>query len=128
MTSEGTFWLVGGNQSGIKSAGKRLTKYFDTSSKTDSARHCVLFTASQAKDTGPFSIEDYREKWMLGSPPDELKFVSLPGVFAHGRLDRGTELLLQVVADLKNSQRPSGQVLDFGCGIGVIGLTVAVFS
>jgi 16S rRNA (guanine1207-N2)-methyltransferase len=61
---------------------------------------------------------------LLGSPPEELRMVSLPGAFAHGRLDAGTELLLQVMAGLKGNNRPSGSVLDFACGIGVIGMSL----
>ena len=45
--------------------------------------------------------------------------VSLPGVFSHGRLDRGSALLLKHLDGL-----PSGHVLDFGCGAGVLGATV----
>ncbi len=45
-----------------------------------------------------------------------LEVVSLPGVFSHGRLDRGTELLLEHLDKL-----PSGHLLDFGCGAGVLG-------
>jgi 16S rRNA (guanine1207-N2)-methyltransferase len=45
--------------------------------------------------------------------------VSLPGVFSHGRLDRGTELLLEHLDKL-----PSGHLLDFGCGAGVLGAAV----
>ncbi|MBS7676150.1 methyltransferase, partial [Vibrio cholerae] len=48
-----------------------------------------------------------------------LKVVSLPGVFSHGRLDRGTELLLEHLDKL-----PSGNLLDFGCGAGVLGAAV----
>ncbi|MFP3560842.1 methyltransferase, partial [Paraburkholderia sp. SIMBA_049] len=37
----------------------------------------------------------------------------------HGRLDRGTALLLRHLDGL-----PCGHVLDFGCGAGVLGATV----
>ena len=46
--------------------------------------------------------------------------ISLPGTFAHGSLDKGSELLLDTAAELK----PSGRVLDFACGNGVIGLSL----
>src|SRR5690606_18204762 len=41
---------------------------------------------------------------------------SLPGVFSHGRLDRGSALLLEQLDGL-----PAGRLLDFGCGAGIIG-------
>ena len=42
---------------------------------------------------------------------------SLPGVFSHGRLDAGTRLLLETLA----KEKVQGEVLDFGCGAGIIG-------
>ena len=45
-----------------------------------------------------------------------IQVCSVPGVFSHGRLDLGTQLLLECLADL-----PAGHYLDFGCGAGVVG-------
>jgi 16S rRNA (guanine1207-N2)-methyltransferase len=43
------------------------------------------------------------------------------GVFSHGRLDTGTNLLLRTAPALP----PSGHLLDLGCGAGPIALTMA---
>lgn len=43
------------------------------------------------------------------------------GVFSHGRLDTGTELLLRTAP----TPAPSGDLLDLGCGAGAIALTLA---
>ena len=43
------------------------------------------------------------------------------GVFSHGRLDTGTNLLLRTVAP----PPPRGELLDLGCGAGAIALTMA---
>lgn len=49
-----------------------------------------------------------------------LQLCSLPGVFAHDRLDAGTQLLIETIA------APQGlRVLDLGCGCGVIGALAA---
>ncbi len=129
MPADGELWLVGENRSGIKSAGKRLAQYFGQVEKTDTARHCGLYRASQPQHEPAFELENHQEKWLLGGAGEELKFVSLPGAFAHGRLDKGTELLLaylreQAATDGKATHQPAGAVLDFGCGIGVIGLSL----
>ncbi|CAN5286490.1 methyltransferase [soil metagenome] len=53
--------------------------------------------------------------------PGGLDAVSHAGVFAHGRVDHGTRLLLEhlpVVPD-------GAEVVDLGCGDGVVGLTIA---
>ncbi|MCX6844814.1 MAG: methyltransferase [candidate division WOR-3 bacterium] len=49
-----------------------------------------------------------------------LQFVSYPGVFAHGRLDEGTAMLVDALADVEHVD----SALDFGCGSGVIGATI----
>src|SRR5690606_17906167 len=41
-----------------------------------------------------FSPDSYRQEWTLPTALGDLKMVSLPGSFAHGRLDKGTALLL----------------------------------
>ncbi|MDR7568114.1 MAG: methyltransferase, partial [Armatimonadota bacterium] len=42
------------------------------------------------------------------------------GVFSHGAVDRGTRLLLEAL-----EVRPEDEILDVGCGYGVIGLVAA---
>ena len=51
----------------------------------------------------------------------ELRLVSRPGIFCHGRLDDGTRALL-AAADVAGATR----ILDLGCGTGVIGLAAAL--
>lgn len=53
---------------------------------------------------------------------DWLELTSGSGVFAHGRLDVGTGVLLGEVGPPEQATR----VLDLGCGFGVIGLAIAV--
>ena len=115
-------WLAGENNAGIKSAGKVLGKYFGQVTKVDAARHCALFRASDVLSVKPFEIAEYQQKWLLGSPGSELRMVSLPGAFAHGRLDRGTALLLKVISAHPAILKAAESALDFGCGAGVIGL------
>jgi 16S rRNA (guanine1207-N2)-methyltransferase len=126
LPASGRLWLVGENQAGIKSAGKRLETFFRTTRKLDSARHCVVYEARSPAPPESFRLETYLHKWSLDIPPSELRLVSLPGVFAHGRLDRGTEVLLQAISRFTAKSIPAGRVLDFGCGIGVIGLSLLV--
>ncbi len=62
------------------------------------------------------SLESLAQTYELPLAEGPLKVISLPGVFSHGRLDRGSALLLEHLDKL-----PSGHLLDFGCGAGVLG-------
>jgi 16S rRNA (guanine1207-N2)-methyltransferase len=108
-------YLVGEKRGGIEGAAKQL-QAFGKPRKLDSARHCQLWqvTVDNAPQAKP--LESLAERFELELADGPLKIVSLPGVFSHGRLDRGTALLLEHLDGL-----PVGHVLDFGCGAGVIG-------
>ncbi len=115
-------WLVGENRAGIRSAPRLLKQFFQVVEKVDSARHCSLFEARGPLDVVPFDLDDYAFGWSIQHAGQELKLVTLPGVFAHGRLDKGSRDLLSVMEKI----RPGGKILDFGCGGGVIGLSVLI--
>ncbi|MDI9470467.1 MAG: methyltransferase [Bacillota bacterium] len=47
------------------------------------------------------------------------------GVFSHRRLDDGSRLLLEAVtADLRADGQHEGELLDLGCGVGVLGIVL----
>lgn len=52
-----------------------------------------------------------------------LSLLSDRGVFSHGQVDRGTRVLAETM-----QLPPHGEVLDLGCGYGVLGLVVAKLS
>ncbi|TDF84595.1 class I SAM-dependent methyltransferase [Pseudomonas sp. H9] len=111
-------FLVGEKRGGIEGAAKQLHA-FGKPRKLDSARHCQLWqvTVEHAPEAKP--LESLAERFELPLADGPLQIVSLPGVFSHGRLDRGTALLLEHLEHL-----PVGHVLDFGCGAGVLGATI----
>lgn len=117
MPHDARLWLVGENKAGIKSAPRHLEGFFSSVSKLDNARHCGLLEASQAAGDQPFHVDDYENAWPVEYAGKTLEIVSLPGVFAHGRLDSGSRLLLDTLEKLQ----PAGKILDFACGNGVIG-------
>lgn len=121
LADDGVLWLAGENKAGIKSADKVLKKHFAQVTKLDNARHCTLYQAESALHQRKFNPCDYQEKWLLACGGSEIKVASYPGVFAHGRLDGGTALLLDKLPELNFS----GDVMDFGCGAGVIGACIA---
>ena len=116
LTPGGCIWLVGENGEGIKSWRKRLKNSFGVVKNLDNARHCSLLEASgPLSQPGRFQLEDGYSGFNLEVGQQALKLFSLPGVFSHGRVDQGTQVLLDTF-----DHKPSGRVLDFGCGAGVI--------
>lgn len=121
LADDGVLWLAGENKAGIKSADKLLKLHFGQVRKLDNARHCTLYEASSILSQQPFNPLAYRQEWVLDCKHSEIKICSYPGVFAHGRLDAGTDLLLEALAGLSLE----GDVLDFACGAGLIGACIA---
>src|SRR5699024_5852532 len=111
-------WLVGPGQGGIKGALKQLKNYTTDGhvENIDNARHCRLYSIMLAPQK-PATLADFAQQWV----GEGNKHISYPGVFSHGRLDDGTALLLSVLpADFTGQQ-----VLDMGCGAGVLSLALA---
>lgn len=108
-------YLVGEKRGGIERAARQLGE-FGHAHKVDSARHCQLWQIRVENTPLAPRLQELAERFRLDLPGGPLEVVSLPGVFSHGRLDRGSALLLEHLDEL-----PTGRVLDFGCGAGIIG-------
>jgi len=121
LANDGVLWLAGENKAGIKSAHKLLKLYFRQVRKLDNARHCTLYEAGEILENPSFSLAAYRQEWLLNCKKPGITITSYPGVFAHGRLDAGTALLLEVLPALNLD----GEILDFACGAGLIGACIS---
>ncbi|MND84860.1 Ribosomal RNA small subunit methyltransferase C [compost metagenome] len=108
-------YLVGEKRAGIERAARQLAP-FGTPRKLDSARHCQLWKIDVEQAPAAPDLETLAQRYSLDLADGPLQVISLPGVFSHGRLDRGSALLLDTLEKL-----PTGEVLDFGCGAGVLG-------
>ncbi|MBB1485285.1 methyltransferase [Oceanospirillum sediminis] len=130
----GTFWLVGENNGGIKSADKLLMPFTDNVVKHDKAKKSLLLSMQVVVDKVPeFNLADWQQNWLLSDAfaaadtpfsANELELISLPGVFSHGRLDEGTLLLLQHLPKVRPSVGRIPKALDMGCGCGVIAMSL----
>ncbi|MCL1050279.1 methyltransferase [Shewanella abyssi] len=110
----GQLIVVGENKGGVKSLPKLLPDYFDKAFKTDNARHCIVFTSELNRQAPEIKMQDWYSKYPLQTPQGEITICNMVGVFSEKRLDEGSKLLLD------NLPRMRGNVLDFGCGAGVI--------
>ncbi len=118
LSKGGELFIVGENKGGVKSAPKQLPDFYSSASKIDNARHCLLYIA-ELIDTAPdIQIKDWMTEYELSTPQGIVKICNVAGVFSQKQLDKGTELLLENLAEVK------GRVLDFGCGAGVISVAL----
>lgn len=113
-------YLVGEKKGGISRAEKLMQPYGSGAEKLDSARHCQLWRMAVDGRAAPFDLAQWQREIDIELADQTIELVSLPGVFSHGRLDEGSQLLLEEPAPL-----PAGKVLDFGCGAGVLTTALA---
>lgn len=111
----GLIFLVGEKRAGSERAAKQLAAYGRTS-KLDSARRCQLWRCEVEQRPQPPNLPELSQTFTVEVAQQSLEVHTLPGVFSHGRLDLGTQLLLECLDGL-----PHGHYLDFGCGAGVVG-------
>jgi len=116
----GDIFLIGENKGGISAAPRLLQSYSDNIQKLDSARHCSLFYARLNSCITTPAIDELYTNYSIRLSPlqSALQVSALPGVFSAKELDEGTQLLLA------NLPKLDGDILDIGCGAGVIGATL----
>lgn len=122
LNPDGYLCLVGENKGGIKSSGKLLEAVGSKANKIESARHCSVL-ASVVSEPTKFDLNKLLSWFDATVNQKALSLASLPGVFSHGELDAGTQLLLENVKSVKD-----GKVLDFACGNGVIGAYLSALN
>ncbi|HZD03366.1 MAG TPA: methyltransferase, partial [Longimicrobiales bacterium] len=118
---DGRLLVYGANDEGAGSAGRRIGTLFRTVRTVATGGRCRLILARRP-DRAPIRgrLEDWCEPFDPGAGELPGRWASFPGVFAHGRLDGGTALLMERLPDVENGAR----VLDFGCGHGILGAVV----
>ncbi|MDC0662118.1 class I SAM-dependent methyltransferase [Marinobacter sp. SS21] len=117
LAPSGRLVLVGEKREGVASAVKQLQSLADSTAKVDSARHCQVWLAERMVSQAPLTVADWLTWHSVEVAGVSVEVAGLPGIFSDGRLDEGTRLLLQSLAD----EPVAGPVLDFACGAGVIG-------
>lgn len=113
-TSQRQCYAVAANDAGGKSIGKACQASCQQAEKIDSARRCSLWQLDLAPQA------DFN--WLKQAQSfhwQQQAYLTLPGVFSHGKLDVGTQVLLEHLAPPAH-----GKLLDLGCGSGVIGLSL----
>ncbi len=111
--------IIGAIDTGIKSTGKKMRDYCEQIQKTDTARHCQAWSG-YLTERPKTELESLYTSWPIVFAGDNLEISSLPGVFSDGRLDTGSQLLIETLEKNLDDLPKQGNVLDFGCGSGVL--------
>jgi len=106
-------WLVGPKRGGVGSARAALAEC-SVIDGVESGRHSKLVRAASV-DAPSVALDDFLTEWGFELGETEVRVASFPGVFGRGRLDAGTQLLLETVRALKSP------LADVGAGCGAIG-------
>lgn len=116
MPKDSDIFIVGENRTGVKSV-ESLLADFGVIQKIDSARRCGLYHF-QAESRLAFDLSEWWLNYHLSIEDQDIEIKSLPGVFSQKGLDAGSELLLNALVD--HADIIKGNVLDVGCGAGVL--------
>jgi len=122
LTPGGQLFVYGTNDEGIRSTARWIEARFGATRTLDTRRHCRVLAAARPPDIPDLrpELDDWRTPFAVELPDSRFDVVSYPGVFAHGKLDPGTRLLL----DAMPIPPPSARVLDFGCGTGILAAVI----
>lgn len=116
----GKLYLFGSNDEGIRSAAKAFAANFESPQTLLTKRHCRVFGAVLAASPTDDDLQGFQEAVRVETETLDLTWMSWPGMFAHGRLDKGSAFLIQHLPELAGGER----VLDYGCGAGVLSLAL----
>ena len=113
--------LYGAGDEGIRSAGRHFPPGTAPTRPVLIKRRCRVLAA---KRTAAPAREDALDRWQIRTPVDwgagKRQWTFFPGMFASGRIDPATALLIEHLPTV-----PAGaRVLDFGAGSGVIAAAV----
>jgi 16S rRNA (guanine1207-N2)-methyltransferase len=118
LRPEGRLLVYGAKDEGIETAFGLLEDLFVGVETLGIGGRCRVLTAVRGEETKGLrdSLDAWKSLVTLDYPGLPREWVSYPGIFAHGHLDPGTRLLLDVLPSV-----PSGaRILDYGCGSGIV--------
>jgi 16S rRNA (guanine1207-N2)-methyltransferase len=123
LSPGGLLLVYGAKDEGAGSADGPMGELFAEVGTVGVGGHCRLLMGRRREKLPPFrdTLPAWREIHSLDVPGLPDSWVSYPGVCARGRLDPGTRLLLGALQDREPDMEDGMEILDYGCGSGVVG-------
>lgn len=128
LAAHGELVLVGGQREGIRTYADRAGAYLGAAPSIE--KHGIWYRAQiglgagrAGADGAPLDDQDYTLLRPIARVGDRA-IHSKPGLFGWDRIDRGSALLAEVLADRCAAARPAS-LLDLGCGYGYLALVAA---
>lgn len=123
LVPPGQLWLYGANDEGVRSAADIVETVFDQVQTMSTRRHSRVIRAFRPADIEGLRprLADWRGQREIELCGSRFAVATYPGVFASGRLDPATNLLIEHLPPIV----PGARLLDYGCGVGIIGLALA---
>ena len=116
LSESAVVWLLGSNDEGIKSLPKTAEDFIQTVETID-IRHRARLLKGRSSNVVR-TLTDWISVETISIGDQQFEWSVMPGVFAKGRLDAGTEFLLEVLSSYPFKR--THQLADFACGTGVI--------
>jgi 16S rRNA (guanine1207-N2)-methyltransferase len=124
LRTGGALFLAGAKDAGIKSASKYVAQVFGEVNVLAYKGGCRVVSATKGTQTSPPQSDYYTWRTIEARVDDEeLEYVTKPGLFSWDALDDGTRLLIEALH--KVPLRANDQVLDMGCGSGVLAIVAS---
>ncbi len=124
LRTGGDLYLAGASKGGIKSAAKYVERIFGNVSVLAYKGGCRVLRAVKTDQLSILASDYYDWRTISARVNDErLEYATRPGIFAWKQLDGGTRLLIEALHAHPLSK--NDQVLDIGCGSGVLTLVAA---
>jgi 16S rRNA (guanine1207-N2)-methyltransferase len=119
----GALVVYGGNDEGIRPAAGMLERLCGRVETLATRGHGRVLMATRPDDLSTVrgALAEWRTVLPLAIGGSTRAWASYPGVFAAGRVDEGTALLIDALPAFKSGAR----LLDYGCGAGVVAAAVA---
>lgn len=117
LSDNGTLHIIGYKNEGIESLAKMLTKNTNASIKKTKYKQLHHLELSKATDVAFENNYDQLQELSING----FDFISKPGVFGWQKIDLGSQLLMQELAQ-HNLAQAQASLLDLGCGYGYLSL------